>query len=71
MRASGRDRLNVGLTSGRRAADNRDMSTDHTDRAIEAIAVLREALAETAAALAADERRVDGALADYLDRAAA
>ena len=54
MRASGRDRLNVGLTSGRRAADNRDMSTDHTDRAI-----------------AADEQRVDGALADYLERAAA
>ena len=47
------------------------MSTDHTDRAIEAIAVLREALAETAAALAADEQRVDGALADYLERAAA
>jgi hypothetical protein len=63
--------VNVGLTSGRRPADDQDMSTDHTDRAVEAIAVLREALAETAAALAADERRVDGALADYLDRAAA
>ena len=63
--------MNVGLTSERRAADDQDMSTDHTDRAVEAIAVLREALAETAAALAADERRVDEALADYLDRAAA
>ncbi|HTI33732.1 MAG TPA: hypothetical protein VL422_08660 [Miltoncostaea sp.] len=46
-------------------------SSSDTDRAIEAIAVLRQALAEQAAALAADERRVDGTLADYLDRAAA
>ena len=42
-----------------------------TDRAVEALAVLHRALAEQAAALAADERRVDGTLADYLDRAAA
>ena len=48
------------------------MSTSpHTDRATAAIAVLRLALAEQAAALAADERRVDAVLADYLDRAAA
>ena len=48
------------------------MSTSpDTDRAAAAIAVLRTALAEQAAALAADERRVDAALADYLDRAAA
>ncbi len=42
-----------------------------TDRALDAIAVLRVALAEQAATLAADERRVDAALAEYLDRAAA
>ncbi|HTI33100.1 MAG TPA: hypothetical protein VL422_05435 [Miltoncostaea sp.] len=42
-----------------------------TDRAVEAFAVLRQALAEQAAALAAEERRVDEALADYLNRAAA
>lgn len=42
-----------------------------TDRAVEALAVLRQALAEQAAALAADERRVGGALDHYLDRAAA
>jgi hypothetical protein len=42
-----------------------------TDGALAAIAVLRLALAEQAAALSADERRVDAALADYLDRAAA
>jgi hypothetical protein len=45
-------------------------STD-TGRAIEAIEVLRLALAEQAAALAADERRVDEALSAYLARAAA
>ena len=60
------------LRSGRQPADDQGMSTSpHTDRATAAIAVLRLALAEQAAALAADERRVDAALADYLDRAAA
>ena len=47
------------------------MSIDTKDRAVQALEVLRQALAEQAAALAADERRVDEALADYLDRAAA
>jgi hypothetical protein len=56
---------------GARVDKDRMTTSPTTDRAIDAIAVLREALAETAAALAADERRVDGALADYLDRAAA
>ena len=52
--------------------DKHGMTTPvKTDRALEALAVLRVALDEQAAALAADERRVDGALADYLDRAAA
>jgi hypothetical protein len=46
-------------------------TTADTDRARDAIAVLRLALAEQAAALAADERRVDAALSDLLDRAAA
>jgi len=45
--------------------------TDHTDRAIEAIEILRLALAEQAAALAADARRTDEGLAAYLERAAA
>ncbi len=53
-------------------ADNEGVSTTvATDRALDAIAVLRRALAEQAAALAADEQRVDAALADYLERAAA
>jgi hypothetical protein len=47
------------------------MSTHDQSRAVQALDVLRQALAEQAAALAADERRVDEALADYLDRAAA
>ena len=48
------------------------MSTSaETDRALEAIAVLRQALAEQAAALAAEGRRADEALAAYLARAAA
>ncbi len=42
-----------------------------TDRARAAIEVLRLALAEQAAALAADAERVDAVLADYLERAAA
>ncbi|HMN97968.1 MAG TPA: hypothetical protein PKD59_00990 [Miltoncostaeaceae bacterium] len=41
------------------------------DRARDAIEVLRRALAEQAATLAADARRADAALADYLERAAA
>ena len=45
--------------------------SDHTDRAIEAIAILRLALAEQAATLAAEARRTDEGLAAYLDRAAA
>ncbi len=57
--------------SRRRPADTEGMSTDVTDRALEAIDVLRRALAEQAAALAADERRTGEALADYLERAAA
>jgi len=45
--------------------------SDHTDRAIEAIEILRLALAEQAAALAADARRTDEGLDAYLDRVAA
>jgi hypothetical protein len=45
------------------------MSHD-TTRAAEAIEILRLALAEQAATLAADERRLGEGLADYLDRTA-
>jgi hypothetical protein len=42
---------------------------DDTTRAAEALETLRLALAEQAAALAADERRLDDGLAAYLDTA--
>ena len=45
--------------------------SDHTNRASEAIEILRLALAEQAAALAADAQRVDEGLDAYLERAAA
>ena len=45
--------------------------TDDTNRASAAIEILRRALAEQAAALAADAQRVDEGLDAYLERAAA
>lgn len=43
----------------------------NTERANEVIEILRLALAEQAATLAADERRVDAGLSDYIERTGA
>lgn len=51
-------------------ADIPGMSTN-SERANEVIEILRLALAEQAATLAADERRVDAGLSDYIERTGA